>query len=38
MLGVGLLVLSLELSLWGFLSAPAVAAAIVETLQEFADD
>jgi CHASE2 domain-containing sensor protein len=37
-IGVGLLLLSLELSFWGYLSAPAVAAAIVETVQEFADD
>ena len=37
-LGVGLLLLSLELSFWGYLSAPAMAAAIVETIQEFADD
>lgn len=36
--GVGLLLVSLELSFWGYLSAPAVAAAVVETIQEFADD
>ncbi len=37
-IGVGLLLGSLELSFWGYLSAPAVAAAVVETIQEFADD
>jgi CHASE2 domain-containing sensor protein len=37
-LGVGLLLLSLDLSFWGYLSAPAVGAAVMETIQEFADD
>ncbi|MFI4974926.1 MAG: hypothetical protein ACHP84_10340, partial [Caulobacterales bacterium] len=36
-LGIALLVISLNFGLWGFLSAPAVAAAITETIQEFTD-
>ncbi|HYE44012.1 MAG TPA: CHASE2 domain-containing protein, partial [Caulobacteraceae bacterium] len=36
--GVGILLVSLEWGLWGFLSAPAFAAAIAETVQEFAED
>ena len=35
--GVALLFFSLDLGLWGFLSAPAFAAAITETIQEFTD-
>ena len=36
--GIGLLMISLDLSFWGYLSAPAIGAAITETIQEFADD
>ena len=36
--GVGLLILSLNYGYWGYLSAPALGAAIMETIQEFADD
>jgi CHASE2 domain-containing sensor protein len=35
-IGIGLLIVSLNFGLWGFLSAPAFAAAITETVQEFA--
>jgi CHASE2 domain-containing sensor protein len=35
--GVALLLVSLNYGLWGFLSAPAFAAAITETIQEFLD-
>jgi len=35
--GIVLLMVSLNFGLWGFLSAPAFAAAITETVQEFAD-
>jgi CHASE2 domain-containing sensor protein len=33
--GIGLLLVSLNFGLWGFLSAPAFAVAITETIQEF---
>ena len=36
-IGIGLLLVSLNFGLWGFLSAPVFAAAITETVQEFAD-
>jgi CHASE2 domain-containing sensor protein len=36
-MGIVLLMISLNFGLWGFLSAPAFAAAITETVQEFAD-
>lgn len=36
-LGVGLLLVSLGLGYWGYLSAPAFAAAITETILDFAD-
>jgi CHASE2 domain-containing sensor protein len=36
-IGIGLLLVSLNYGLWGFLSAPVFAAAITETVQEFAD-
>jgi CHASE2 domain-containing sensor protein len=36
-LGVALLMVSLNFGLWGFLSAPAFAAAITETIQELTD-
>jgi CHASE2 domain-containing sensor protein len=36
--GILLLLLTLNFGLWGFLSAPAFAAAITETIQEFLDD
>lgn len=36
-LGVGLLLVSLSLGYWGYLSAPAFAAAITETILDFAD-
>ena len=36
-LGIALLLVSLNFGLWGFLSAPAFAAAITETILEFAD-
>ncbi|MFI4933076.1 MAG: CHASE2 domain-containing protein [Caulobacterales bacterium] len=35
--GVALLAISLNFGLWGFLSAPAFASAITETIQEFTD-
>ena len=35
--GIVLLMISLNFGLWGFLSAPVFAAAITETVQEFAD-
>ena len=37
LLGIGILLISLNFGLWGFLSAPAFAVAITETLQEFFD-
>jgi hypothetical protein len=37
-LGIGLLLISLGLGYWGYLSAPAFAAAVMEAIQEFADD
>jgi hypothetical protein len=36
--GIMLLLLTLNLGMWGFLSAPAFAVAITETIQEFLDD
>jgi CHASE2 domain-containing sensor protein len=36
--GIGLLLVTLNFGLWGFLSAPAFAAAITQTIQEFLDD
>lgn len=36
--GVGVLLFSLGWGYWGFLSAPAFAAALAETVQEFAED
>ncbi|HEY2706834.1 MAG TPA: CHASE2 domain-containing protein [Caulobacteraceae bacterium] len=38
LVGVAILLVSLNFGLWGFLSAPVFAAAITETLQEFFDD
>jgi CHASE2 domain-containing sensor protein len=35
LVGIGLLLISLNFGLWGFLSAPAFAVAITETIQEF---
>ena len=35
LIGIGLLLVSLNFGLWGFLSAPAFAVAITETIQEF---
>ena len=35
--GIGLMLVSLNFGLWGFLSAPVFAAAITQTVQEFAD-
>ena len=37
LVGIGLLLVSLNFGLWGFLSAPAFAVAITETIQEFID-
>jgi hypothetical protein len=37
-LGVGLLLLSLNFGIWGFLSAPVIAAALAESIQEFTDE
>jgi len=37
LVGIGLLLVSLNFGLWGFLSAPAFAVAITETIQEFLD-
>jgi hypothetical protein len=36
--GIALLLVTLNYGLWGFLSAPAFAAAITESIQEFLDD
>jgi hypothetical protein len=36
-LGIGLLLVTLNFGFWGFISAPAFAVAITETIQEFSD-
>lgn len=36
--GIGLLIYAMEMGYWGYLSAPAFAAAAVGAMQEFADD
>ncbi len=36
-IGIALLLVSLNFGLWGFVSAPVFAAAVTETIQEFAD-
>jgi len=36
--GVGLLIMSLDLGYWGFLSGPAFGAAMVEAIQDFTDE
>jgi CHASE2 domain-containing sensor protein len=38
LLGIALLLVTLNFGLWGFLSAPAFAAALTETIQEFLGD
>ncbi|HEY9218750.1 MAG TPA: hypothetical protein VIO94_11915, partial [Phenylobacterium sp.] len=38
LLGIALLLVTLDFGLWGFISAPAMAASLTETMQEFAEN